>query len=189
MAAWCPPVYRRPDEGQANTPDSLDHSRGRSCHPGRGATTYQVDETLHTALAVLRASPRALWLHTGDLCRIDVTGAVTVVDRLRELIKVDGFQVAPAELEALLTEHPDVADAGVVGCPDERRGSRYRWPSSSVPGRSARRRCRGAGRAGRAAHAAAADRHLDRLPRTPAGKLLPASCSDPRRTLPTHLLR
>ncbi len=59
---------------------------------------------------------------TGELGRIDATGAVTVVDRLKELIEVDGFQVAPAELEALLIEHPDVADAGVVGCPDERHG-------------------------------------------------------------------
>jgi acyl-CoA synthetase (AMP-forming)/AMP-acid ligase II len=57
------------------------------------------------------------WLHTGDLGRIDAAGAVAVVDRLKELIKVDGVQVAPAELEALLIEHPDVADAGVVGCP------------------------------------------------------------------------
>ena len=66
--------------------------------------------------------PTGSLVHTGDLGRIDPTGAVTVVDRLKELIDVDGFQVARAEFEALLIEHPDVADAGVVGCPDERNG-------------------------------------------------------------------
>jgi len=116
-----------------------------------------VDETLHTALAVLR--PRALWLHTGDLGRIDASGAVTVVDRLKELIKVDGFQAAPAELEALLIEHPDVADAGVVGCPDERHGQgpvAFVVPARQI-GEAALAAL--AGRAGRAVQAAAADRH------------------------------
>jgi acyl-CoA synthetase (AMP-forming)/AMP-acid ligase II len=47
---------------------------------------------------------------------------VVVLDRLKELIKVDGYQVAPAELEALLLAHPSVADAAVVGRPDERHG-------------------------------------------------------------------
>ncbi len=62
------------------------------------------------------------WLRTGDLGRIDADGNVYVVDRLKELIKVDAHQVAPAELEALLLAHPGVADAAVVGRPDERHG-------------------------------------------------------------------
>jgi acyl-CoA synthetase (AMP-forming)/AMP-acid ligase II len=62
------------------------------------------------------------WLRTGDLGRIDEHGNVFVLDRLKELIKVSGHQVAPAELEALLTTHPAVADAAVYGVPDERRG-------------------------------------------------------------------
>ena len=45
-----------------------------------------------------------------------------MLDRLKELIKVDGFQVAPAELEALLLTHPAIADAAVVGRPDDRHG-------------------------------------------------------------------
>ena len=64
------------------------------------------------------------WVHTGDIARIDADGAVFVVDRVKELIKVKGFQVAPAELEAVLRTHPGIADAAVVGVPDERAGER-----------------------------------------------------------------
>src|SRR3954468_18736681 len=62
------------------------------------------------------------WLHTGDIGHADEDGWFYLVDRLKELIKVKGFQVAPAELEALLLEHPGVADAAVVGSPDEQAG-------------------------------------------------------------------
>ncbi len=64
------------------------------------------------------------WLHTGDLGHIDEDGSIFLVDRLKELIKVRGFQVAPAELEAVLVTHPAVADAAVIGVPDERDGER-----------------------------------------------------------------
>ena len=62
------------------------------------------------------------WLHTGDLCHFDDDGFLFVTDRLKELIKVKGFQVAPAELEGLLLTHPAVADAAVIGRPDDRSG-------------------------------------------------------------------
>lgn len=62
------------------------------------------------------------WIHTGDVARIDDDGHVYIVDRLKELIKVSGFQVAPAELEGLLLTHPAVADAAVIGLPDEKHG-------------------------------------------------------------------
>jgi acyl-CoA synthetase (AMP-forming)/AMP-acid ligase II len=62
------------------------------------------------------------WLHTGDVARADPEGWITIVDRIKELIKVKGFQVAPAELEAILLTHPAVADACVIGIPDERSG-------------------------------------------------------------------
>jgi acyl-CoA synthetase (AMP-forming)/AMP-acid ligase II len=62
------------------------------------------------------------WLHTGDLAKFDVAGNLFLVDRLKELIKVKGFQVAPAELEAILRSHPAVADAAVIPIPDERAG-------------------------------------------------------------------
>jgi acyl-CoA synthetase (AMP-forming)/AMP-acid ligase II len=62
------------------------------------------------------------WLHTGDLGVVDADGWLTVVDRLKELIKYKGHQVAPAELEAALLAHPCVADAAVVPSPDEAAG-------------------------------------------------------------------
>ncbi len=62
------------------------------------------------------------WLHTGDIGHIDADGHLWIVDRLKELIKYNGFQVAPAELEALLLTHPAVADAAVIGRPDESAG-------------------------------------------------------------------
>jgi 4-coumarate--CoA ligase len=62
------------------------------------------------------------WLRTGDLARIDADGYLFIVDRVKELIKVRGFQVPPAELEALLVTHPGVTDVAVVGIPDEEAG-------------------------------------------------------------------
>ena len=58
------------------------------------------------------------WLHTGDIGRLDLDGGLVIVDRIKELIKCSGFQVAPAELEAILTTHQAVADAAVIGVPD-----------------------------------------------------------------------
>ncbi|MEY7977765.1 4-coumarate--CoA ligase family protein [Streptomyces pilosus] len=57
------------------------------------------------------------WLHTGDVGHVDGDNWLFVVDRVKELIKYKGFQVAPAELEALLLTHPGIADAAVVGAP------------------------------------------------------------------------
>ena len=62
------------------------------------------------------------WLRTGDIGHVDADGHVYVVDRLKELIKYKGFQVPPAELEALLLTHPSVADAAVIGRPDDEAG-------------------------------------------------------------------
>ncbi len=55
------------------------------------------------------------WLHTGDVGHVDGDGWLFVVDRVKELIKYKGFQVAPAELEALLLTHPGIVDAAVIG--------------------------------------------------------------------------
>jgi acyl-CoA synthetase (AMP-forming)/AMP-acid ligase II len=58
------------------------------------------------------------WLRSGDIGRRDENGYFFVVDRLKELIKYHGYQVPPAELEALLLTHPDVQDAAVIGVAD-----------------------------------------------------------------------
>ena len=62
------------------------------------------------------------WLKTGDVAIIDADGYMFIVDRLKELIKYKGFQVAPAELEACLVAHPQIQDAAVIGLPDEEAG-------------------------------------------------------------------
>ncbi|MFE7463731.1 4-coumarate--CoA ligase family protein [Streptomyces sp. NPDC057499] len=59
------------------------------------------------------------WLHTGDVGYVDEGGWLFVVDRVKELIKYKGYQVAPAELEAVLLTHPSIADAAVIGVSDD----------------------------------------------------------------------
>lgn len=58
------------------------------------------------------------FLRTGDIATVRADGVVTIVDRLKELIKYKGYQIAPAELEALLLTHPGIADAAVIGSLD-----------------------------------------------------------------------
>ncbi|GAA1289224.1 AMP-binding protein [Saccharothrix xinjiangensis] len=62
------------------------------------------------------------FLRTGDLGHVDADGELFLVDRIKELIKYNGQQVSPVELEAVLLTHPKVADAAVVGVPDEQAG-------------------------------------------------------------------
>ncbi|XP_070579481.1 uncharacterized protein [Ptychodera flava] len=62
------------------------------------------------------------WFHTGDIGHYDETEQFFIVDRVKELIKYKGFQVAPAELEELLLNMPDVQDVAVIGLPDEEAG-------------------------------------------------------------------
>jgi acyl-CoA synthetase (AMP-forming)/AMP-acid ligase II len=59
------------------------------------------------------------FFHTGDIGHIDDHDRYFIVDRLKELIKYKGFQVAPAELEALLLSHPNIADVAVIGVRDD----------------------------------------------------------------------
>lgn len=66
------------------------------------------------------------WLHTGDIAIVLEDGHTFIVDRMKELIKVKGFQVAPAELEALLVGHEEIADAAVIGVPDLEAGERVK---------------------------------------------------------------
>jgi long-chain acyl-CoA synthetase len=62
------------------------------------------------------------WLYTGDIGKVDEDGYLYVIDRKKETIKYKGFTIAPAELEAVLLEHPAVGDCAVVGKPDPLAG-------------------------------------------------------------------
>jgi long-chain acyl-CoA synthetase len=68
------------------------------------------------------AALRDGWLHTGDIGWFDERGYTYIQDRKMEMIKYKGFGIAPAEIEALLLEHPGVADVAVIGKPDPEAG-------------------------------------------------------------------
>ncbi|KAG6372892.1 hypothetical protein JVT61DRAFT_7328 [Boletus reticuloceps] len=74
------------------------------------------------SLALGYAGHPEAWLRTGDEVKMNRKGEIFVLDRLKEMLKVRGFQVAPAELEGCILDHPEVADACVVGVPDEYSG-------------------------------------------------------------------
>jgi long-chain acyl-CoA synthetase len=62
------------------------------------------------------------WLRTGDVAVCDDDGFLSLVDRMKDLVIVSGFNVYPAEVEEVLRTHPDVADAAVIGIPNSRTG-------------------------------------------------------------------
>ena len=121
------------------------------------------------------------WLHTGDIGHVDADGHLYIVDRLKELIKVSGFQVAPAELEALLLTHPDVADAAVIGRPDESAGE---IPVGFVvlrPGAQSTEQDISDFVAGQVAHYKQLRRieFIDAIPKSASGKILRRVLRDP----------
>jgi acyl-CoA synthetase (AMP-forming)/AMP-acid ligase II len=103
-----------PDSGEWLAPGSEGEIRVRGPQVMRG---YR-----HNPEATAATLTDDGWICTGDLGRVSAGGVVEVTDRLKELIKYKGHQVAPAQLEALLTTHPAVVDAGVVGLPDDEVG-------------------------------------------------------------------
>jgi long-chain acyl-CoA synthetase len=66
------------------------------------------------------------WLHTGDIAVMDEGGFFQIVDRLKDMILVSGFNVYPTEVEEVLLRHPKIAKICVVGLPDERTGERVK---------------------------------------------------------------
>jgi acyl-CoA synthetase (AMP-forming)/AMP-acid ligase II len=77
---------------------------------------------LNNAEATSRCLDREGWYRTGDIGYADADGYFYIVDRLKDLIKYKGFQIAPAELEGLLLTHPAISDAAVIATPDEDAG-------------------------------------------------------------------
>jgi acyl-CoA synthetase (AMP-forming)/AMP-acid ligase II len=105
----------------------VDHLTGRELGTGEvGEIWVRGPQVMKGYLGNQQATMEMLhadgWLRTGDLGYAEADGSLFVVDRLKELIKYKGRQVAPAELEAVLLSHPAVADAGVIPSSDEESG-------------------------------------------------------------------
>jgi O-succinylbenzoic acid--CoA ligase len=114
------------------------------------------------------------WLHTGDLGALDDRGALVITGRRSDTIVTGGENVAPTEVEAVLSEHPDVVDVGVRGRPDPEWGEAVEAfvvlrPGAGATAAQLREHC--AARVAR--YKVPKDVHfVDRLPRTGSGKLL-----------------
>jgi acyl-CoA synthetase (AMP-forming)/AMP-acid ligase II len=85
---------------------------------GYNVMTGYLDDPQQTAEAVDTDG----WLHTGDIGVMDDAGNIDITDRKKDMFIVGGFNAYPAEIEAMLGEHPDVGQAAVVGVPDDRLG-------------------------------------------------------------------
>ena len=121
----------------------VDPETGEDCPPGSEGEVWvkgpQVMIGYHNRPEATAAMLAEGWLRTGDLGVVDADGYLFIRDRLKELIKVKGFQVAPAEVEAELLGLPGIADAAVIGVPDDEAGERplafvVRQPGSDITG-------------------------------------------------------
>ena len=128
---------------------------------------------LNNAKATAETITEDGWLRTGDIARVDADGYMFIVDRLKELIKYKGFQVAPAELEAILVAMDGISDAAVIGLPDDDAGE---LPIAYVV-------CAEGGPDASAIHACFKDnlstykqlhqiRFVDKIPKSASGKIL-----------------
>jgi long-chain acyl-CoA synthetase len=99
--------------------------KGEPAAPGETGEIEVRGESLMAGYLPAEATAEALhdgWYRTGDVGHLDAEGWVRITDRCKEMIKVRGFQVAPAEVEGVLLSHPAVADCGVFGIPDPADG-------------------------------------------------------------------
>lgn len=99
----------------------IDLSTGESLKPGEtGELLVRGPQVMKGYLKNQQATDDMIkdgWLHTGDIGHVDEDGYIIISDRVKELIKYKGFQIAPAELEALIYTHPAVQDVAVIGIP------------------------------------------------------------------------
>jgi long-chain acyl-CoA synthetase len=87
-----------------------------------------------TAQMLRKHDDGSMWLYTGDLGYVDQDGYLFLVDRKKDLIKTSGYQVWPREIEEVIAAHPSVAEVGVAGVPDERKGESIRAWVVARPG-------------------------------------------------------
>jgi long-chain acyl-CoA synthetase len=99
---------------------------GEICVSGPAVMLGYLDNPDATAEALVRHSDERVWLHTGDIGKMDEDGFFYFASRLKRMIKSSGFNVYPAQVEAVLYRHPDVAEVCVIGVPDEAQGERVK---------------------------------------------------------------
>lgn len=99
---------------------------GEICLSGPSVMTGYLDDPEATAAALRVHEDGRVWLHTGDLGRMDADGFFYLSDRLKRMIKSSGFNVFPAQVEAVLHHHPLVLQSCVIGVPDEQQGERVK---------------------------------------------------------------
>ena len=99
---------------------------GEICVSGPAVMIGYLDNPEATADVLRTHRDGRLWLHTGDIGRMDDDGFFYFVCRLKRMIKSSGFNVYPAQVEAVLYQHPGVAEACVIGVPDEAQGERVK---------------------------------------------------------------
>ena len=99
---------------------------GEICISGPAVMPGYLDDPEATAVALRTHEDGRVWLHTGDLGRMDKDGFFYFSGRLKRMIKSSGFNVYPSQVEAVLYQHPLVADACVVGVPDEAQVERVK---------------------------------------------------------------
>jgi len=125
------------------------------------------------------------WLYTGDIGHVDADGYTYIVDRKKEMIKYKGFGVAPAELEALLMEHPAVLDSAVIGVPDDEAGEVPKGFVVLRPGQSATAEALIAFVNGKLAGYKKLHyvEFIDAIPKVPSGKILRRELKERERAL------
>jgi len=109
-------------------------TEGEICISGAPVMTGYLDDPAATAEALRRHDDGRIWLHTGDLGRMDADGFFYFTCRLKRMIKSSGFNVYPAHVEAVLYRHEAVQDACVVGIPDPRQVERVKAFVVTRPG-------------------------------------------------------
>ena len=176
----------------------VDPVSGSECGAGeRGELWFRGPNVMKGYLHNPQATAATLtddgWCRTGDVAHIDRDGFVSIVDRLKELIKYKAYHVAPAELEALLISHPMISDAAVVASPDEEAGEVPKAflvvKDAADPQRAAEEALGYLGE--RVAPYKRVRRYeiLDALPRTPSGKIIRRGLIERERSAPQPMRR
>ena len=150
----------------------VDPASGRPLSPGKPGELWVRGPQMMTGYLDGTGIGPGGWLHTGDLCTLDDRGRLIVLDRLKDMIKVGGHSVSPAEVERELAAHPDVLDVAVVGRPDPECGEApvaYAALRDGADPDAVRRWLHGRLAPWKQVREVIA---IDAVPRSPAGKLL-----------------